>query len=48
MYVNYGRKSDFKKLKDNYKVNCTGKIVIVRYGKIYRGRKVCVRLQINS
>ena len=40
VYVNYGTKDDFKMLKDTYKVNCTGKIVIVRYGKIYRGAKV--------
>jgi len=40
VYVNYGRREDFKMLKDKFNVNCTGKIVIVRYGKIYRGAKV--------
>ena len=29
-----------KCLKMSTKVNCTGKIVIVRYGRIYRGAKV--------
>ncbi|XP_065051514.1 N-acetylated-alpha-linked acidic dipeptidase 2-like [Rhopilema esculentum] len=40
VYANYGREEDFAMLKDHFKVNCTGKIVIVRYGKVYRGAKV--------
>jgi len=39
VYVNYGRVEDFKKLK-NLGVNVTGKIAIMRYGKIFRGNKV--------
>ncbi|KAI8500151.1 hypothetical protein Bbelb_217170 [Branchiostoma belcheri] len=39
VYANYGRMEDFKKLVDKG-INCTGRIVIMRYGKIYRGDKV--------
>ena len=39
VYVNYGRPSDFKILIDKG-VNCSGKIVIVRYGRVFRGDKV--------
>lgn len=39
VYVNYGRLSDFKLLIDNG-VNCSGKIVIARYGHVFRGDKV--------
>ncbi|XP_068726976.1 glutamate carboxypeptidase 2-like [Montipora capricornis] len=39
VYVNYGRVKDFKQLK-NLGVNVTGKIAIMRYGKIFRGNKV--------
>lgn len=42
MYANYGREEDFKELV-NLSVNATGKIVIMRYGKIYRGDKVSTR-----
>ena len=41
MYVNYGRAADFEQLK-TLGVNCSGKIIIARYGKIYRGNKVCL------
>ncbi|KAM9565188.1 N-acetylated-alpha-linked acidic dipeptidase 2-like isoform 1-T1 [Guaruba guarouba] len=40
VYVNYGRTEDFFKLEREMGINCTGKIVIVRYGKIFRGNKV--------
>ena len=40
MYVNYGRVQDFELLKTNLSVNVTGKIAIMRYGKIFRGNKV--------
>ncbi|XP_041437040.1 N-acetylated alpha-linked acidic dipeptidase 2 L homeolog isoform X2 [Xenopus laevis] len=40
VYVNYGRTEDFFHLERNMKINCTGKIVIARYGKIFRGNKV--------
>lgn len=43
MYVNYGRVDDFKQLK-KLGVNVTGKIAIMRYGKIYRGNKVTPEL----
>ncbi|XP_059931371.1 N-acetylated-alpha-linked acidic dipeptidase 2 [Gadus macrocephalus] len=40
VYVNYGRTEDFVQLKREMGINVTGKIVIVRYGKIFRGNKV--------
>lgn len=40
MYVNYGRTEDFFKLEREMGINCSGKIVIARYGKIFRGNKV--------
>uniref|UniRef100_A0A8C6D403 N-acetylated alpha-linked acidic dipeptidase 2 n=1 Tax=Moschus moschiferus TaxID=68415 RepID=A0A8C6D403_MOSMO len=40
IYVNYARTEDFFKLEREMNVNCTGKIVIARYGKIFRGNKV--------
>ncbi|XP_063763250.1 N-acetylated-alpha-linked acidic dipeptidase 2 isoform X2 [Eleginops maclovinus] len=40
VYVNYGRTEDFFQLERDMGVNATGKIVIVRYGKIFRGNKV--------
>ncbi|TNN47945.1 Glutamate carboxypeptidase 2 [Liparis tanakae] len=39
VYVNYGRTEDFSQLEAEMGVNATGKIVIVRYGKIFRGNK---------
>ncbi|XP_053729313.1 N-acetylated-alpha-linked acidic dipeptidase 2 isoform X1 [Synchiropus splendidus] len=40
VYVNYGRTEDFQQLQTEMGLNVTGKIVIVRYGKIFRGNKV--------
>ncbi|XP_064892269.1 putative N-acetylated-alpha-linked acidic dipeptidase [Columba livia] len=40
VYVNYGRTEDFFKLEREMGINCSGKIVIARYGKIFRGNKV--------
>lgn len=40
VYVNYGRTEDFFQLQRQMGINVTGKIVIVRYGKIFRGNKV--------
>ncbi|XP_060799309.1 N-acetylated-alpha-linked acidic dipeptidase 2 isoform X2 [Neoarius graeffei] len=40
VYINYGRTEDFFKLQREMGINCTGKIVIARYGKIFRGNKV--------
>lgn len=40
VYVNYGRTEDFLQLERDMGINVTGKIVIVRYGKIFRGNKV--------
>ncbi|XP_003468650.1 glutamate carboxypeptidase 2 isoform X2 [Cavia porcellus] len=40
VYVNYARIEDFFKLEQDMKINCSGKIVIARYGKIFRGNKV--------
>lgn len=39
VYVNYGRPEDFKKL-DELGVRVKGRIVLARYGKIFRGLKV--------
>ena len=47
VYVNYGRVQDFEQLK-NLSVNVTGKIVIMRYGKIFRGNKVMLGLVLRS
>ncbi|XP_021573647.1 N-acetylated-alpha-linked acidic dipeptidase 2 isoform X2 [Carlito syrichta] len=40
VYVNYARTEDFFTLEREMNINCTGKIVIARYGKIFRGNKV--------
>ncbi|XP_055493247.1 N-acetylated-alpha-linked acidic dipeptidase 2 isoform X2 [Leucoraja erinacea] len=40
VYVNYGRYEDFTWLEREMGLNCTGKIVLARYGKIFRGNKV--------
>uniref|UniRef100_A0A146XG42 Glutamate carboxypeptidase 2 n=1 Tax=Fundulus heteroclitus TaxID=8078 RepID=A0A146XG42_FUNHE len=40
VYVNYGRTEDFFQLEREMGINVTGKIVIARYGKIFRGNKV--------
>ncbi|XP_070800113.1 N-acetylated-alpha-linked acidic dipeptidase 2 [Pituophis catenifer annectens] len=40
VYVNYGCTEDFFKLEREMGINCTGKILIARYGKIFRGNKV--------
>lgn len=40
VYVNYGRTEDFFQLERQMGINVTGKIIIVRYGKIFRGNKV--------
>ncbi|EPY75160.1 glutamate carboxypeptidase 2 [Camelus ferus] len=40
VYVNYARTEDFFKLERDMKINCSGKIAIARYGKIFRGNKV--------
>ncbi|GLD52379.1 putative N-acetylated-alpha-linked acidic dipeptidase isoform X1, partial [Lates japonicus] len=40
VYVNYGRTEDFFQLEREMGINVTGKIVIVRYGRIFRGNKV--------
>ncbi|WAR23314.1 NALD2-like protein [Mya arenaria] len=40
VYVNYGRVEDFDFLENNASVSVDGKIVMARYGKIFRGNKV--------
>ncbi|TRY59122.1 hypothetical protein DNTS_009563, partial [Danionella cerebrum] len=40
VYVNYARTEDFFKLERELGINCSGKILIARYGKIFRGNKV--------
>ena len=44
VYANYGREEDFEAL-EKLGVNCSGKIVIMRYGKIGRATKVCTGQQ---
>ena len=44
VYANYGRVEDFDELEKTYNVNVSGKIVIARYGKIFRGNKVSTQL----
>ncbi len=39
VYANYGRAEDFKKLKE-MGIDVKGKLVIVRYGEVFRGVKV--------
>lgn len=41
VYANYARATDFEQLQTELGVNCSGKIVIARYGKGFRGEKVC-------
>ncbi|HZW10723.1 MAG TPA: M28 family peptidase, partial [Phycisphaerales bacterium] len=38
VYANFGRKEDFEKLRE-LGIDCTGKIVVARYGGNYRGYK---------
>ncbi|XP_048216353.1 putative N-acetylated-alpha-linked acidic dipeptidase [Perognathus longimembris pacificus] len=40
VYVNYARTEDFFKLEREMNISCSGKIVIARYGKVFRGNKV--------
>ncbi|XP_030633559.1 N-acetylated-alpha-linked acidic dipeptidase 2 [Chanos chanos] len=40
VYVNYARTEDFFHLEREMGISCSGKIVIARYGKIFRGNKV--------
>ena len=47
MYANYGSDQDFAELK-KLGVNCTGKIVIMRYGKVARSTKVSVKAELPS
>ncbi|XP_046364739.2 N-acetylated-alpha-linked acidic dipeptidase 2-like [Haliotis rufescens] len=40
VYVNYGRVEDYNWLKNHTNINVTGKIVIAKYGRIFRGSLV--------
>lgn len=40
VYVNYGRVEDYLYLEANTSLNISGKIVLARYGEIFRGDKV--------
>ncbi|KAK3585560.1 hypothetical protein CHS0354_022970 [Potamilus streckersoni] len=48
VYVNYGQIEDFMFLKNNLSINVTNKIVIARYGKIFRGDKVLNAQRFNA
>lgn len=39
VYANYGTEEDFDQL-ERWKINVTGRLIITRYGKIFRGNKV--------
>ncbi|XP_035676609.1 N-acetylated-alpha-linked acidic dipeptidase 2-like [Branchiostoma floridae] len=39
VYVNYARVEDYERLRDQLGIDVTGKVVIARYGKIFRGEK---------
>ena len=40
VYVHSATDEDFKLIRDFYKIDLTGRIVIARYGASYRGAKV--------
>ncbi|KAG8518607.1 N-acetylated-alpha-linked acidic dipeptidase 2, partial [Galemys pyrenaicus] len=40
VYVNYARAEDFRRLQREAGVSCAGRIVLARYGKVFRGNKV--------
>ena len=46
VYANFGETSDFEELKKKG-VSCEGNIVIMRYGKIFRGIKVSCLGKLN-
>ncbi|XP_069422745.1 glutamate carboxypeptidase 2 isoform X3 [Ovis canadensis] len=45
VYVNYAQTEDFFKLERDMKINCSGKILIARYGKIFRGNKTVFQVK---
>ena len=46
LYVNYGRTEDFDVLKKNFSISsCSEYIIIMRFGKIYRGDKVRIQTE---
>ncbi len=47
VYVNYGRREDFEQLK-SLGIECRGKIVMARYGHIYRGAKASLANQYGA
>jgi len=47
VYANYGRAEDFKKLKE-MGIDVKGKIVIIRYGEVFRGVKVFLAAQYGA
>jgi N-acetylated-alpha-linked acidic dipeptidase len=47
VYANYGRADDFKKLQE-MGVDLKGKIVIIRYGEVFRGVKVFLAAQYGA
>lgn len=48
IYVNYGTIKDFQHLYYNHSVDFTSKIVIARYGKIFRGDKLKIAARFNA
>ena len=40
VYVNYGRVEDYHTIENLTSLNVSGKIVLCRYGKIFRGDQV--------
>ena len=42
LFANYGEKRDFETLRLRYHIdNCSDTIVIMKYGRLFRGDKVC-------
>ena len=48
MFVNYGRVEDYHTLENKTSLNVSGKIVLCRYGKIFRGDQVREQFHICS
>lgn len=40
MYANYGRYQDLSYLRDELKMNLTGRLLLIRYGSSFRGDKI--------
>ena len=48
VYANYGLYEDLRYLQDELKINLTGRLLLVRYGVVYRGDKVLNAQRFNA